>query len=470
MRRSTRMLLGVALPYALIFPFIAGAPAMADSTTSAEFTRATCLGAMDDLAKVDVMAREKNWATAPEAAAGAQNNAFKMRSAWSVTQGDDKFLVATGDSHVGGNVGTGTLCMVMFPGKNVRRDEFFTTMSAGMELTSTATMSFPQGYMEIYEIKSSGPNKQILQMMSLNDGTLMLSSLMSMTAPPTPPAPVVAAATAVDGSVRAFRARDAHTVYVLGSDGNLWCEFGTWDNAEQPRIQVDGSVSAFQALDADVVFVLGSDGNLWRELGTAYNAQQPRVQVDRNVKAFQAIDSTVVYVLGKDSKLWRQFDTASNAEQPRQNVDGQVSAFQALDADTVYVLGSDKKLWREFGTWNNAEKPRQNIDREVRAFQAVDADVVYVLGTDGNLWREFGTGYNAQQPRVQVDGSVKAFQALDATTVYVLGSDGNLWLEQGTMQTRKLVATGVLGFQAIDDHTAYVLCPGEILFRVAMKS
>jgi hypothetical protein len=462
-KRTEYLLLSAFLLTALLCSLIGGAPASANSTTSAEFTVATCRDAMDDLAKVDAMAQERNWTNAPGDFSGAQNNVFKLRSAWTVTQGEDKFVVATGLSQIGGNIGTGNLCMVMFPGVKVHRDEFFKTMSAAMELKPTANMTLPQGRMEMFEIKSAGPATLIVQMMSLNDGNIMMTSMGSMNVPPSPQP---AAPSQVDGSVRSFRALDASTVYVLGSDGNLWREFDTWNNALQPRNHVDGNVNAFQALDAHTVYVLGTDGNLWREFGTWNDARHPREHVDGNVQAFQALNADIAYVLGADGKLWREFGAWDNAQQPRHNVDGHVRAFQALDASVVYVLGNDGRLWREFGAWNNAMQPRIQVDGSVRSFQALDVDMVYVLGNNGNLWREFGTWNNAQHPRVQVDGNVQAFQALDANTVYVLGTDGNLWREQGSMHTRTRVASNALGFQAVDDTTVYVLCPGEVLFRM----
>ena len=39
---------------------VASRPALADSKSAAEFTLATCLPAMDDLSKVEIMARENN--------------------------------------------------------------------------------------------------------------------------------------------------------------------------------------------------------------------------------------------------------------------------------------------------------------------------------------------------------------------------------------------------------------------------
>jgi hypothetical protein len=469
--RTKNLLLGAFLPAALLCPLIGSVPALANSTTAAEFTIATCRGAMDDLAKVDAIAQEKNWTAAPGDLAAAQNNLIKIRSAWKVTQGEDQFLVATGLSQVGGTVGTGNLCMVVFPGfppgMKVQRDAFYNAMAAAMELKPMANMTLPQGRMEMFEIKSSGPGKQILQLISLNDGDIVMSGMLSMNVPASPQP---AAASQVDASVRTFRALDASTVYVLGTDGNLWREFDTWNNALKPRNQVDRNVSAFQALDASTVFVLGTDGSLWREFSTWNNTRRPRNYVDGSVQAFQALDINIAYVLGTDGKLWREYGAWDNSQQPRQNVDGSVRAFQALDASMVYVLGNDGKLWRESGTWSNVLQPRQNVDASVSAFQALDANTVYVLGNNGNLWREFGTWNNAKRPRVQVDGNVKAFQALDANTVYVLGTDGNLWREQGTMQTRTQVASNTLAFQAVDDNTVYVLCPGDILFRVSVPN
>jgi uncharacterized caspase-like protein len=267
----------------------------------------------------------------------------------------------------------------------------------------------------------------------------------------------------VDESVRAFQALDASTVYVLGTDERLWREFGTWNNAQQPRIRVDETVRAFQAIDATTVYVLGSNGRLWREFGTWDNARQPRVAVAENVKAFQALDANTLYVLGTDGKLSREF-AVGNAQQRRIQVAENASAFQALDANVLYVLGTDGRLWRGFDAGSSQQRGMA-VDANVKAFQALDAHTVYVLGTNGRLWREFGTWDNPRQPRVEVDADVTAFHALDATTVYVLGSNGRLWLEHGTMQTRSEVAASVQGFQALDDGTVYVLFADKSLRR-----
>jgi hypothetical protein len=463
MRHRTKFLkTSVLLPIAVLWPVLSGSPAFASATTAAQFTIATCRGAMDDLGKVDAIAEEKHWATAPEGATETQNNIVKLRSAWTVNQGDDNFVVATGQNQIGGNVGTGNVCMVVFTSSKPRRDEFHAAMSAAMELKPVANVTMERGRMEMFEITHDGPAKLILQITSLNDGNVMMAAFASMNAPPSPQ-PVAAQ---VDGSVRAWHALDASTVFVLGNDHKLWREFDNWNNALQPRQNVDNNVTAFQPLDATTVFVLGTDGSLWREFGAWNNTKRPRNYVDGNVQAFQALDISVAYVLGTDGKLWREFGAWDNTQQPRQNVDANVRAFQAIDATTAYVLGTNGNLWREFGTWNNVLQPRARVDGNVQAFQAIDANIVYVLGTNGNLWREFGAWNNAERPRVQVDGNVKAFQAIDHDIVYVLGSDGNLWREVGTMQTRSRIASNVLSFQAVDDKTVYALCPGDVLFRM----
>jgi hypothetical protein len=463
MLRLKHPTLGAFLSAALLLTVIGSTPALADARTSAEFALATCRGALDDLGTVDALARANNWAAAPEGALGPESPVVKLRSTWAVTQGEDKFLVATGTGVIAGTSGESNLCLVMFPDRKPQRKAFFDVMSAGLALKPALDATFPTGHMEIYEIKGGGPRKLILQLISSADGNVMMASMASLDVPAGALQPRAAA---VDGSVRAFHAFDADTVYVLGRDGNLWREFGAWNNALQPRERVDGNVQAFQPLDGRLVYVLGSDGKLWREFGAWNNPRRPRQNVDGHVRAFQALDGEIVYVLGSDGKLWREFGAWDNFEQPRQQVDAQVHAFQALDAGTVYVLGNDGNLWREFDGWDNPDQPRVQVDASVRAFQALDAATVYVLGSDGNLWREVGSFDNAEQPRVWVDGNVNAFQALNTRTVFVLGSDGKLWREQGTMHTRSQVAANVLAFQAIDDDTVYVLCPGNILFRM----
>ena len=55
----------IDLDLATAFALAASTPALADSKSAAEFALKTCLPAMEDVAKVEVMARENNWFTFP---------------------------------------------------------------------------------------------------------------------------------------------------------------------------------------------------------------------------------------------------------------------------------------------------------------------------------------------------------------------------------------------------------------------
>ena len=103
-----------------------------------------------------------------------------------------------------------------------------------------------------------------------------------------------------------FQALNRNTVFVLGSDGNLWYTPGPFGQVPNSRrSQVDGNVIGFQAVDANNVFVLGSDGNLWYTPGPFGQVpNQRRIQVDGNVVGFDALDSSTVFVLGSDGNLW----------------------------------------------------------------------------------------------------------------------------------------------------------------------
>lgn len=230
----------------------------------------------------------------------------------------------------------------------------------------------------------------------------------------------------VDGHVAQFQAVDSTTVYVLGTDGNLWAENGNSSN----RGLVDGNVASFQDINSQEIYVLGSDGKLWRENGNSAS----RTFVDGNVVQFQGLmDSMYVFVLGTDGHLWREYYDHNT----RFLVDGNVRQFQAIDQTTVYVLGTNGNLWHEIGNYSN----RTQVDAQVAGFEPLldGSSTVYVQSYNGNLWREYGNG----TPATWVDGSVAAFQALDGTTVFVLGTNGNLWHETGTMSNRFLVDSSV---------------------------
>jgi hypothetical protein len=169
-----------------------------NSKSAAEFTLTTCLAAMDDLAKVEVMAWENNWTN--KTPLMPADKFQSSQSAWEVMQGENKFTVMIGvrvltmlDKAGVPNVARlGDLpvppikvCTVSFPGKNVKRDNFFNSISASVELTPMTLQQPPPALQEKlygYEIKSDRTNKLIFVtfMESQIDGTLNQASVFEM--------------------------------------------------------------------------------------------------------------------------------------------------------------------------------------------------------------------------------------------------------------------------------------------------
>jgi PDZ domain len=173
-------LLRAMLPCALVCSLIGGSTALADSKSSAEFTLATCLAAMDDLARVEVLAKENNWADKTPANSAAMSKFLKSQSTWEVTQGEDKFIVATGVYQSGENSPARNVCTVLFPGKNVNREEFFNLISTSVELTFKSDTRFPQTRGELYGIKSDRTDGLGLYITSRSDGTLISAVFQEM--------------------------------------------------------------------------------------------------------------------------------------------------------------------------------------------------------------------------------------------------------------------------------------------------
>jgi hypothetical protein len=192
-----------ALLFALLFLFGGEATAQTPdpdpySKSVAQFTLTTCLAAMDDLAKVEVMARENNWTNKTPPIADALSKYTNSRSMWEVMQGENKLTVMiwvqvlTVLDKAGNVVRLGDplvppikVCAVSFPGKNVKRDDFFNSISASVEVTPVTLQQPPPALQEKlygYEIKSDRTNKLMLIMFmwSQIDGTLNQAGVMEM--------------------------------------------------------------------------------------------------------------------------------------------------------------------------------------------------------------------------------------------------------------------------------------------------
>lgn len=152
----------------------------------------------------------------------------------------------------------------------------------------------------------------------------------------------------IDGNVVAFQPIDGYNIYVLGTDGKLWLEtwpvpgpntpnYRAWGNVQETinrRKQVDANVAVFQAVDVNTVFVLGSDGNLWHEMapwGDVTQTTTTRHHVDANVSAFyvwvdahNTLDDWVVFARDTDRNLWHEQSPVPWESWSRFQIDGGV--------------------------------------------------------------------------------------------------------------------------------------------------
>jgi hypothetical protein len=163
---------------ALILSIVCGSPARADSKSAAEFMLKICSEAMDDFAKVTAVARDDLWVEATVPAIKYQ----KSRSAWTVTQGDQKFFVSIWVSLIGEELKLPPLkaCAMNFPGDDVNRDDFFNFASSSLDLEFAMETKFPQFRTEAYELKSYRPKKIVLSIMWRNNGTVMMAMMQEM--------------------------------------------------------------------------------------------------------------------------------------------------------------------------------------------------------------------------------------------------------------------------------------------------
>ena len=119
---------------------------------------------MDDLAKVEAMARENNWLTLPPNP--AVNPKFTVsKSRWRV----NGFFVSTW-IWVNGN---SRHCVADPPPKIITRDEFFNAISASVEIKVVSDdKTLPELRIETYEISSDEQGKVHPNLASTRDGAV----------------------------------------------------------------------------------------------------------------------------------------------------------------------------------------------------------------------------------------------------------------------------------------------------------
>jgi hypothetical protein len=127
-----------SIGFAFLAVFVLTYPALGgDGKLAAEFALKTCLPAMEDLAKVEAMARENNWLRRPPLAITNPtlshnrilSTVFKSQARWSATEAGIIYLVVTGVINVAPKA---PYCQIDFNDinffNNISRDEFFATI------------------------------------------------------------------------------------------------------------------------------------------------------------------------------------------------------------------------------------------------------------------------------------------------------------------------------------------------------
>ena len=180
MHKIIYLTLSAASVLAASTPARSDAVAVIDPKSAAEFVLKTCLPAMDDLANVEMMARENNWFPLPYIPSNSRS--VTSRSRWRA----NGFFVATW-IWIDGNLPS---CFVgLLPYKKTNRDGFFDAISASVELKLISDRTLPRLRQETYEIIGEWPAKLKLLFSSTDDGTVSGASIyMDMpTAPDAPP-------------------------------------------------------------------------------------------------------------------------------------------------------------------------------------------------------------------------------------------------------------------------------------------
>jgi hypothetical protein len=168
----------------------------------------------------------------------------------------------------------------------------------------------------------------------------------------------------IDSGVESFQAIGPSEALVLFTNGNLvLLNAPAWGS--QP-VAVDGNVDSFQAtnIQSDTspppdIYVLGSDGNLWDEFG-AYGPAH-RTWVDSSVRRFQVLDSE--QDMNYPTQVFVVYDNGSLAAEPDGNyynsspliIDNGVQTAVPIDAYYLVSLDADgSTLWLETTPWGTA--------------------------------------------------------------------------------------------------------------------
>jgi hypothetical protein len=257
-----------------------------------------------------------------------------------------------------------------------------------------------------------------------------------------------------DGGSGAQGLGGAQPLFVIGLDGQVWCE--TCDGLGQGTswsLTHPGLVKAISTY-ADAgghieVFAIGLDDQVWSEssagngLWSGWTLTQPGTV--KSLKVFaEAGGNPDVFVIGMDDQVWVASGTVSGQwrrwtlTQPGTVKDLSVSPDSA-GRPQVVVIGQDRQVWMETasaaGGWNPWSLTHQGA---VKALDVI-ADYlghpeVFAIGLDDQVWRERTDAAGRFGPwSLTRAGTVKALAVLsDADqhgNVFAIGADNQVWAE-----------------------------------------
>ena len=247
-------------------------------------------------------------------------------------------------------------------------------------------------------------------------------------------ASVLAAVTVMNTPTSLQRAH----VFLLGSDGNLWCRWsdgnGAWNwlNMYRPSgVNLIGLAAAVTVMTTPTslqrphVFLLGTDGNLWCRWADDNGAwnwlnmyKPPDVSLAQLLGAVTVMNTPTslqrahVFLRGTDGNLWCRWADDNGAwnwlnmyRPDGVNLTGSAAAVTVMNTPTslqrthLFIQGSDGNLWcrrsDDAGAWswvNTVKPPGANLAGSLRALSvrntptAAQRAHLFLVASDHNLW------------------------------------------------------------------------------------
>jgi hypothetical protein len=276
-------------------------------------------------------------------------------------------------------------------------------------------------------------------------------------------APVQTAAVGIDGSMGAIALEEGPLTWLLGTDGNLWCNWWsgtTWNWANQGTppngVTITASMGAVAVGGRPYTWVLGSDGSLWYnwyddQAGAQWywsdQGAPSGATIVASMGAIVAAGNPYTWVLGSDGALWCNWWNGSGWVWKSAGVPPDGSSIRASlgtvafnDQPYAWILDNQGRLWGSSwdGTnwsWTDQGPPANGITivASMGAVSVGGRPYTWVLGSDGSLWYNWWDGAEWQwsdrrtPPNITIVASMGAVADNVGPYTWVLGSDGALW-------------------------------------------